>query len=246
MGDVIVLQHIHQHDNELFESIVQKLKEKSYQELRTLPEREQLILSDISEHTTIEVSSQFYEIDSAIHITISQFLWLAELNDPSLIRGMHNISIPLPNPNPTLLYSGHCKTEFFYVLPNNVITDDVFIRDDFAEGHIREAADWFGQTGLSDEEERLLPKYVRYEYGDLLVDEDGLKAHDLTYLGNYPLNAQLIKLLQLETKSQPKEIYIWHYYDDHFAYAYRNDDGTLAYDIGNHCPLDQLQLAKQA
>lgn len=246
MGGVIVLQHIHQHDNKLFESVVQNLKEKSYQELRALPKREQLVLPDISEHTTIEISVQFYEIDSAIHITASQFLWLSESNDPSLINGMHNISVPLPNKNSNFFYSGHCKTEFFYVLPNDMVTDDVFIRNDFAEEHILEIADWFGKTGLTDQEERLLPKYVRYEYGDLLVDDDGLKAYDLTYLGHYPLNARLIKLLQLETKSQPKDIYIWHYYDDHFAYAYHNDDGTLAYEIGNRCPLDQLQLAKQA
>ncbi|GAA5095056.1 hypothetical protein [Wohlfahrtiimonas larvae] len=241
-----MLLQIHQSDNQIFESIVQKFKEKSYQELLTLPEREQLVIDALSEHTTIEVTQQFYEIDSAVHITISQFFWLSEINDPSLITGMHNISIPLPNSNDKLFYSGHCKTEFFYALPNNIITDDIFIRNDFAEEIILEQANWFGQTGLSDPEERMLPKYVRYEYGDLLVDEDGLKAHDLTFLGCYPLNSQLIKLLRLDTSSQPTQIYIWHYYDNHYAYAYHNANGILEYEIGNQYPLEQLQLAKQA
>lgn len=241
-----MLQQIHQHDNQIFESIVQDLKNKSYQTLRELPEREQLVIGDISEHTTIEVTQQFYPIDSALHITITQFFWLSESNAPSLIEGMHNVLIPLANPNPSLVYSGHCKSEFFYALPDNTITDDIFIRNDLAEEHILEIADWFGKTGLSDSEERLLPKYVRYEYGDLLVDDDGLKAYDLTFIGCYKLNAKLIKLLKLDTKSHPNLIYIWHYYDEHYAYAYRNNDEILAYEIGSHCPIDQLQNIKQA
>jgi len=246
MGEVIVLLQIHQSDNQVFESIVQNLKEKSYQDLRALPEREQLVIDGISEHTTIEVTQQQYEIDSAIHITVTQFLWLSDANSPNFIDSMQNVLIPLPNPNPALIYSGHCKSEFFYALKDNTITDDIFIRNDFAEEHIEEVADWFGTTSLSHEEERNLPKYVRYEYGDLLVDEDGLKAHDLAYLGQYTLNAKLMKLLRLDTSSQPDHIHIWHYYDDHYAYAYRNSDGTLAYEIGNRCPIDQLQKAKQA
>lgn len=246
MGEVIVLLQIHQSDHQIFESIVQSLKEQSYQDLRALPEREQLVVDEISEHTTIEVTQQFYEIDAAVHITVTQFFWLSDANTPNLISGMQNVLVPLPNPNPTLIYSGHCKSEFFYVLTDNTITDDIFIRNDFAEEHIEEIADWFGTTGLTNTEERMLPKYVRYEYGDLLVDEDGLKAHDLTFLGCYPLNAQLIKLLQLDTQSQPTAIYIWHYYDDHYAYAYRDDEGILRYEIGNRCPLDQLQMIKQA
>ncbi|MGL4673899.1 MAG: hypothetical protein ACRCXK_03465 [Wohlfahrtiimonas sp.] len=241
-----MLLQIHQSDNQIFESIVQKLKEQSYQDLWALPEREQLVIDDISEHTTIEVTRQFDDIDSAIHITITQFLWLSDDNSPNFIDSMQNALIPLPNPNPDLVYSGHCKSEFFYALIDNTITDDIFIRNDFAEEHIEEVADWFGTTGLNDSEERMLPKYVRYEYGDLLVDDDGLKAYDLTFLGQYPLNAKLIKLLKLETSSQPTQIYVWHYYDDHYAYAYRNQEGIIEYEIGNRCPLDQLQLAKQA
>lgn len=241
-----MLQQIHQHDNQIFESAVQNLKEKSYQELLMLPEREQLIITDISEHTTIEVTKQFYPIDSAIHITVTQFLWLSSHNTPSLIEGMHNAVVPLPNANEALIYSGHCKSEFFYALHNNTVTDDIFIRNDLAEESVIEVADWFGTTGLTESEERMLPKYVRYEYGDLLVDDDGLKAHDLTYLGQYALNAKLIKLLRLDTSSQPSQIYVWHYYDDHYAYAYRNADDLLTYEISNRCPIDQLQKAKQA
>ncbi len=239
-----MLLQVHQGDNQIFETIVQKLKEKSYQALKALPEHEQLVIDDLSEHTTIEVSKQFYEIDSAIHITVTQFFWLSDVNATNLIQGMHNVLVPLPNPNNNLVYSGHCKSEFFYALTDNTITDDIFVRNDFAEDHILEKADWLGKTGLSDLEEQMLPKYVRYEYGDLLVDEDGLKAHDLTFLGCYSLNPKLIKSLKLDTSSQPEYIYIWHYYDDHYAYAYYDSDGALEYEIGNQYPLEQLQQAK--
>jgi hypothetical protein len=45
-----------------------------------------------------------------------------------------------------------------------------------------EVADWFGKTGLSDEDERELPKYLRREFGEVGAD-DGLRAADLKYLG---------------------------------------------------------------
>lgn len=242
-----MLQQIHQYDHQIFETIVQSLKNKSYQELRSLPEREQLQFDLISEHTTIEITSQSYEIDDAIHITVTLFLWLpADAGTPNFIQGMNNVLIPLPNPNSSLIYSGHCKSEFFYMLTDNTTTDDIFIRNDYAEEHISETADWFGLTGLTDKEERALPRYVRYEYGDLLVDEDGLKAHDLTFLGQYPLNSELFKLLHLDTANQPDHIYIWHYYDDHYAYAYYNSDQNLEYEIGNRCPIEALQSFKQA
>ena len=53
------------------------------------------------------------------------------------------------------------------------------------EEAVREEADWIGQTGLPEEVERQLPHYLRLEFGESLFDDDGLKAADLSYLGQY-------------------------------------------------------------
>ena len=53
------------------------------------------------------------------------------------------------------------------------------------EESVVEEAEWFGKTGLSDEDERELPKYLRREFGELLIDEGSLKARDLTYRGSF-------------------------------------------------------------
>lgn len=235
-------EEIHQKDLQIFEMIVQSLQEKSYESLLELPKHEKLTPDGMSQYSTIEVTTQFHEIDQAINITAIQFLWLPKHQTAKLVDGLKTILLPLPNPNPDVTYSGLCKTEFFYALPDGSITDDIFTRNDVAEETIQEIADWFTTTGLTEEEERTLPKYVRYEYGDLLVDDDGMKAHDLKFLGKFLLNKQLIQLMHLDTKCNPTEIYIWHYYNEHYAYAYRNNSGILEYEIGNNCPIEQLNL----
>ncbi len=236
-----MLQQIYEKDGQLFESTIRFLKNLPYEKLQSLPAQEQIINHDLSEFSTIEVMTQLYEIDRAIQVTAVHFLWLSEPNEFSLIQGMHNILIPLAHSNKSMVYSGHCKSEFFYALPNGTITDDIFERNDIAEKYIIEKADWFGTTGLCDAEERNIVKYMRYEYGDLLIDEDGLKAYDLKYLGSFKLNNQLFKQLDLSTNQQPDIIYIWHYYDEHYAYAYRDQSGKLQFDLGRHCPIDLLQ-----
>lgn len=52
-----------------------------------------------------------------------------------------------------------------------------------AEESVREEADWIGTTGLNEDIERELPKYLRREFGEQLLDEASLKAKDLTYCG---------------------------------------------------------------
>ncbi len=54
-----------------------------------------------------------------------------------------------------------------------------------AEETLTEEADWFGTTGLDDDLERELPKYLRRESGELLLEEGSLKASDLKYLGAF-------------------------------------------------------------
>jgi hypothetical protein len=52
-----------------------------------------------------------------------------------------------------------------------------------AEETVIEEARWFGTTGLPEDIERELPKYMRREAGELLLDKGSLKASDLTYIG---------------------------------------------------------------
>lgn len=52
-----------------------------------------------------------------------------------------------------------------------------------AEERILEQADWIGKTGLFEQEERELPRYLRRELHEFLDEPDGLKAADLVYLG---------------------------------------------------------------
>ena len=54
-----------------------------------------------------------------------------------------------------------------------------------AEQTVVEQAPWFGTTGLDDELERELPKYLRREFGERLLDDDALKAGDLAYIGRF-------------------------------------------------------------
>jgi hypothetical protein len=54
-----------------------------------------------------------------------------------------------------------------------------------AEDATIELADWFGTTGLADEVERELPRYLRRELGESFLDEDSLKAGDLQYVGKF-------------------------------------------------------------
>jgi hypothetical protein len=62
---------------------------------------------------------------------------------------------------------------------------DLLHRSYAAEESVVEEADWFGTTGLSDQDERELPKYLRREFGELLLEEGSLKASDLKYVGSF-------------------------------------------------------------
>ena len=55
----------------------------------------------------------------------------------------------------------------------------------FADELIPEQAEWFGQTGLSPEVERELPRYLRRELGESALSPKSLKAADLKYIGAF-------------------------------------------------------------
>lgn len=75
------------------------------------------------------------------------------------------------------------------------------------EETIREAAPWFGTTGLPEETERELPRYLRREFGQTIFDTGALKAADLVYVGRFSENREVVRY--------------WHIaYENETAYAY--------------------------
>lgn len=69
--------------------------------------------------------------------------------------------------------------------PEYAVQMDRVSRSYAAEASLVEEAEWFGKTGLSGEDEREPPKYLRREFGELLLDGGALKASDLEYLGSF-------------------------------------------------------------
>jgi hypothetical protein len=55
-----------------------------------------------------------------------------------------------------------------------------------------ESAPWFGKTGLSDETERELPRYLRREHGQMLADKGSIKAADLGYIGVFTEGDEIV------------------------------------------------------
>ena len=54
-----------------------------------------------------------------------------------------------------------------------------------ALGMVPESADWFGKTGLGEQTERELPRYLRREFGEERGDAWALHANELRYLGMF-------------------------------------------------------------
>lgn len=73
------------------------------------------------------------------------------------------------------------------------------------EETINEEASWFGKTGLSNDVERELPRYLRREFGKTLFEEGSLKAADLTYVGAFPDGTNTIHYWRIN--NDPKTIY---------------------------------------
>jgi hypothetical protein len=77
-----------------------------------------------------------------------------------------------------------------------------------AEQSAREEAAWIGNTGLSEELERELPRYLRREFGETYGDEGTLKAADLEYLGAFPETDSNVHYWRIHDSSQESYAYI--------------------------------------
>lgn len=86
-----------------------------------------------------------------------------------------------------------------------------------AEEGTRELAPWMGNTGLDEDTERELPRYLRRELGEFLED-GGLKAEDMVYVGKF--------------QEDPAQVHYWRipYGDEQRVFAYVEVDkhGSVA------------------
>lgn len=71
------------------------------------------------------------------------------------------------------------------------------------EEAVVEEAPWFGATGLSDELERELPRYLRREFGESVFDDDSLKASQLVYLGTFSDGADVVHFWRIPSSGEP-------------------------------------------
>ena len=73
-----------------------------------------------------------------------------------------------------------------------------------------ETADWFGKTGLDEETERELPRYLRREFGETLFGIGALQANDLIYMGvfNEPMGS--VHYWRITSKDSDAEPYYAH------------------------------------
>ena len=73
-----------------------------------------------------------------------------------------------------------------------------------------ETADWFGKTGLDEETERELPRYLRREFGETLFEKGALQANDLIYLGVFEEPEGAVHYWRITGKDSEAEPYYAH------------------------------------
>lgn len=96
------------------------------------------------------------------------------------------------------------------------------------EEEINEEAPWFGKTGLSNDVERELPRYLRREFGKTLFEEGSLKAADLTYVGAFPDGTNTIHYWRIN--NDQKTIY--------YAYVEVTSTGSTSLGWGDKKPAE--------
>lgn len=89
-----------------------------------------------------------------------------------------------------------------------------------------ENADWMGTTGLDEDTERELPRYLRREFGESLFDEGSLKATDLRYVGAFAEDGQQVHYWHVPYKGN----------DQIFAYVEVAPTGDTCTGWGNREP----------
>lgn len=101
------------------------------------------------------------------------------------------------------------------------------------EAAIQESAPWLGTTGLTDAQERSLPRYVRMELGQSLQDAHAVQAQDLAYVGHFAETDGTVYYWRIPDKAQAHG-------DTHsnpaYAYIRKDSNGIVYTDWGNRAP----------
>lgn len=91
-----------------------------------------------------------------------------------------------------------------------------------------ETADWFGTTGLDEETERELSRYLRREFGERLSESSSLKAADLVYLGVFQEGDTQVHYWRVPNKDTTNTPY--------FAHIIVSSDGSTYTGWGDKSP----------
>lgn len=101
------------------------------------------------------------------------------------------------------------------------------------EASVQESAAWLGTTGLTDEQERKLPRYVRMELGQSLQDSNAVQARDLDYIGHFVEPDGTVYYWRIPDRANAHG-------DTHtgpaYAYIRKDTDGVFYTDWGNRTP----------
>lgn len=97
-----------------------------------------------------------------------------------------------------------------------------------------ESAAWFGTTGLDEDTERHVSKYLRLELGESVFDKDSLKASDLVYIGVFPTTAGRIHFWRIPWKDK-EEVY---------AYVEEDSQGNITTGWGDQKPPSDINPHK--
>lgn len=71
-----------------------------------------------------------------------------------------------------------------------------------------EQAEWIGKTGLGEELERELPRYLRRELGKYLDEPGAMKASDLSYVGAFPEHDGIVHYWRVPRQGEQVYAYI--------------------------------------
>ena len=219
---------------DIAEEMLKKYKQQPYATLEKLPDEMEVFDERLPENSQSLLLKKERHTDGKLTFVLSWYEWLnvetyqkkqdekyqqevirlKDITDMSdtekeeyleIIRTLPSSLVRHPQ-NPDLgTYGGY--SNYFEILPDGTLIEDEFTRSMKAEDEIVEEADWIGTTGLSEETERQLPKYLRLEYGESILDEDSLKAADLTYLGVFKLGEEDLK--QSEFSQGAERVHVW-------------------------------------
>lgn len=241
-----------------FNAVLEQYKNKTYQELCALPAETKLSHQNLSAHDTLHLLKTV-NTDQSLTITLKYQRWLTaaeyKQEQTSMFEQLSAYALPadaeeviqtfkkyFPKPvahpsNPDLL-GGSGYENYFEIHPDGMLVEDEATRNQKAEDEIQEEAPWFGTTGLDEETEREVPRYLRLEYGEFILDEDSLKARDLTYLGRFQLTAK--ELEEGNFASDTVAVHFWRYpasgSEPAYAYVEEWDNGDTCIGMGSYFP----------